>query len=149
MIPNNFEVKEISLSLRLNCSAHSIQVTSMTVQETMRSYNEEHLYVPLLIFSTKRWFVETPTSFLNTLPSLFVVLLFSPVLAEFFRHLLLLALLREPGKQAKNHIIVKDQRHPPTLPFFQQYAILEPYRIYSQSQEQQRRLRDARFVFPS
>ena len=34
------------------------------------------------------------------------------------------------------------------LPFLQEYAILKPYRIHSQSQEQQRRLIDARFVYP-
>ncbi len=36
----------------------------------------------------------------------------------------------------------------PTLPFFQQYAILNPYRIHSQSHEQQRRLIDASFIYP-
>jgi hypothetical protein len=103
---------------------------------------------PYILCLRKRWILETPVSFLNTLHSLFVFVSFSPVLVEFFQHLLLLSPLREPGKQAKSHIMWKDKRHRPGLTFFHQYAILEPYHIHFQSQEQQRRLRDARLIYP-
>jgi hypothetical protein len=100
------------------------------------------------VYCRKRWILETPVSCLKILHSIFVDMSFSPVLTEFFHHLLLLSPLFKPGKQAESFIMCKDVRHCLFLPFFQQYAILQPYRLHSQSHEQHRRMRDVRLIYP-
>src|SRR5260370_7328201 len=92
---------------------------------------------------------DTPDSCLKTLYSIFVDMSFSPVLTEFFHHLLLLSPLLKPGKQAESFIMYKDVRHRLSLPFFQQYAILNPCRIYFQSQQHQHSPENDTLIYPT
>ena len=53
-----------------------------------------------------------------------------------------------PSRSPLGGVVAPSNTTLPTLPFSHHYAILEPYRIHSQSHEQQRRLIDARLIYP-
>jgi hypothetical protein len=98
----------ISTGCSIFCEGDNGHVLTLSNRATKYTGNEHENF-------RKRWFFRTPASFLNTLPSLFIEVSFSPVLTKFFQLLLLLSPLREPGKHSKSHIMVKDKRHRPSV----------------------------------